>query len=86
MGSNARARRSLGVDIPVSFMSPLWARLEATEEEGSQPEERHGLAAEVVRITRRRKKPVRGVFGKYSRTQKILWRGDSIHVSDLPHP
>jgi hypothetical protein len=87
MGSNARARRSLAVDIPMSFMSPLGARIEATlDGGGSQPEERHGLAAEVVRITRRRKKPVRGVFGKYSRTQIFLWGGDSIPVSDLPHP
>jgi hypothetical protein len=30
---------------------------------GSQPEERHGLAAEVGRISRRRKNPLRGVFG-----------------------
>jgi hypothetical protein len=39
------------------------ARLEATQDEGGlQPEERHGTAAEVLRINRRRKKPVRGVF------------------------
>jgi hypothetical protein len=48
--------------------------------------ERHGLAAEVLRIIRRRKNTVRGVSGKYSRTQHLLWRGYSIHVSDLPLP
>jgi hypothetical protein len=68
-------------------MSPLGVRLEATHDGGgSQPEERHGLAAEFMRIIRRRKNPVRGVFGKYSRTQHLLWRGDSIHVPDLPLP
>ena len=45
--------------------SPLGARPEATQDGGwSQPEERHGLAAAVLRIARRRKSPVRGVFGK----------------------
>ena len=39
-------------------------RPEDTQDGGeSQPEERHGLAAEVGRIIRRRKNPVRGVFG-----------------------
>ena len=48
-----------------SIRSPLGARPEATQDGGwSQPEERHGLAAAVLRITRRRKSPVRGVFGK----------------------
>jgi hypothetical protein len=43
----------------------MGARLEATQDGGgSQPEERHGLAAEVLRIIRRRKNPVRGAFGK----------------------
>jgi hypothetical protein len=88
LGSSARARRSLAVDSPVSFMSPHGARLEATHDGGgSQPEERHGLASEVLlRIIRRQKNPVGGVFGKYSRTQHLLWRGDSIPVSDLPLP
>jgi hypothetical protein len=87
MGSNARARRSLAIDNHVSFMSTLGARLEATQDGGgSQPEERHGLAAEVLRIIRRQKNPVRGAFGKYSRAQHLLWRGDSIPVSDLPLP
>jgi hypothetical protein len=53
---------------------------------GSQPEERHALAAEVLRIIRRRKNPVRGGLGQYSRTQHLLWRGDSIHVSEPPLP
>jgi hypothetical protein len=50
----------------------------------SEPEQGHGLAAEVLRIIRRQKNSVRGVFGKYSRTQHLLWRGDSIPVSDPP--
>jgi hypothetical protein len=63
LGSNARARRSLAVANHVSCTSPLGARLEATQDGGgSQPEERHGLAAEVLRIIRCLKKPVRGVF------------------------
>jgi hypothetical protein len=49
----------------VSLRSPLGARPDATQDGGgSQPEERHGLAAAVPRIARRRKSPVRGVFGK----------------------
>jgi hypothetical protein len=64
----------------------MGARLEATQDGGgSQPEERHGLVESVLRIIRRRKNPVRVVFGKYSRaTKHVLWRGDSIHVSDPP--
>ena len=48
-----------------SLKSPLGARPDATQDGGgSQPEERHGLAAAVLRIARRRKSPVRGVFVK----------------------
>jgi hypothetical protein len=87
MGSNARARRSLAIDSHVSFMSPPGARLEATQDGGgSQLEERHGRAAEVMRIIRRRKTRYGEVFGKYFRTQHLSWRGDSILVSDLPLP
>jgi hypothetical protein len=65
----------------------MGARLMATQDGGwSQPEERHGMAAEVLRIIRRRKNPVRSLFGKYSRTQHLMWRGDSIIVSDPPLP
>jgi hypothetical protein len=53
---------------------------------GSQPEERHGLAAAVLRITRRRRNPVRGVFGKYSHTHHLLRNGNSIHVLGQPLP
>jgi hypothetical protein len=64
LGSSARARRSLVVASPVSFMSPLGERPEATQDGGgSQPEERHGLAAAVLRITSCRRNPVRGIFG-----------------------
>jgi hypothetical protein len=45
------ARRSLDVANHVSFKSPLGARLEATHDGGGlQPEERHGMAAEVLKI------------------------------------
>jgi hypothetical protein len=48
---------------PYEFISPLGARLMTTQDGGwSQPEERHGHAAEVIRIIRRRKNPVRGVL------------------------
>jgi hypothetical protein len=63
MGSGARVRRSLAVASPVSFMFPLGARLEATHDgEGLQPEKRHDLAAEVMRIIRRRKTRYGGVL------------------------
>jgi hypothetical protein len=43
----------------------MGARLDDTQDGGgSQPEERHGLAAGVLRIARRRKSPVREVFRK----------------------
>jgi hypothetical protein len=85
LGNSARARRSLKVDSPMSFMSPLGARLEDTQDGGgSQPEERHGLAAEVMRIIRRRKIRYMDFLEKYSRTQHLMWLGDSIHVSDPP--
>ena len=49
-----------------SLKSPLGARPDATQDGGgSQPEERHGLAAAVLRIARRRKSPVRGVLEKF---------------------
>jgi hypothetical protein len=60
-GSTARVRRSLAVTGLVTSKSPLGARLEATHDGGeSQPEERHGPAAEVLKIIRRWKNPVRG--------------------------
>jgi hypothetical protein len=83
MGSNARARRSLAFAIHVSFKSPPRARLEATHDGGgSQPEERHGLAAEVLRIIRRRKNPVRGVLENCD----LLRSGDSIPLFYQPFP
>jgi hypothetical protein len=82
------ARRSLAVASHVSFKSPLGARLEATQDgRRSQPEERHGLAAEVLRITRHRKNPVRGGgLEKYSRTHHLLRSSDSILVLHQPQP
>jgi hypothetical protein len=71
----------------VSLESPHGARREATHTlGGSQPEERHGLAAEVFMIDRRRKKPVRRSFDKYFRTQHLLRSGDSIRVFTQPLP
>jgi hypothetical protein len=68
-------------------MSPLEARLEATQDGGGlKPEERHGLAAAVLRITRRRINPVREFLGKYSRTHHLLRNGDSIPVFYQPLP
>jgi hypothetical protein len=58
LGSSARARRSLAAAIHARLLSLPWGR------GGSQPEERHGLAAAVLRITRRRKTPVRVFFGE----------------------
>jgi hypothetical protein len=47
-----------------SLRSPMGARPDATQDGGgSHPEERHGVAAAVIRIARRRESPVRG-FGK----------------------
>jgi hypothetical protein len=72
---------------PYEFMRPLGGRMKATQDGGrSQPEERHGLAAAVLRIICNRKIPVRGVFGKIFPYRNLLWRGDSIHVSDPPLP
>jgi hypothetical protein len=70
-----------------SLRSPMGARPDAPQDGGrSHLEERTCLAAAVLRIIRRRKNPVQGVFGKYSRTQHFLWRGDSILVFDPPLP
>jgi hypothetical protein len=64
LGSSAKARRSLAVAIHAFFKSPVGARLEATQDgDGSQPEERQDLAAEIIIIIRRRKNPVRGFLG-----------------------
>jgi hypothetical protein len=62
-GSIAKARGSLAAYQPMNLESPLGTMREATQAGGeSQPEERHGLTAEVLRIDRRRKNPVRRVF------------------------
>jgi hypothetical protein len=50
---------------PFEFMPPLGGGLKATQDRGrSQPEERHGLVAAVLRIIRRLKNPVRRGFWK----------------------
>jgi hypothetical protein len=57
--------RSLSADSFVIFKSPPGAKLKATQDGGgSQPEEQHDLAAEVLGIIRRRITPVRGGFSK----------------------
>jgi hypothetical protein len=64
-GSTARARHSLVIVSHVRFESPLGVSLRATQDGGgSQPEERHGLAAKVHKIYRHRENPVHKVFGK----------------------
>jgi hypothetical protein len=67
-GSIARARRSLATDQPyeirVSHGGNTAIRLEVVQDQGrSQPEERHGMAVEVLRIISRWKNPLRGFFG-----------------------
>jgi hypothetical protein len=65
----------------------MGARRDATHVGGgSQPEERHGLAAEVHKIIPRRKPQYGGVSKKYFRTHHILRSGDSIRVFDQPLP
>jgi hypothetical protein len=66
----------------VRLESPLGARREATQAGGgSQPAERHGLAAEVNKAVHSRKKRRYGGFSnKYFRTHYLLRSGDSIHV------
>jgi hypothetical protein len=83
--SIARTRRSLAVASPASLKSPLEARLKATQDGGgSQPEERQCLAAEILRIIRRRKTRYGGFLGKYSRTHHLFRNGDSIHLFYQP--
>jgi hypothetical protein len=52
----------------------------------SQPEERHGMEAEVLRIDRRRKNRYREFLVMFFRTRHILWNDDSIRVSEQPFP
>jgi hypothetical protein len=63
-GSNVRARRSLEVVQPRETRVSVGVRLGAVHDGGgSQPEERHDMAAEVHMIDRRREKPLWRVFG-----------------------
>jgi hypothetical protein len=75
-------RRSLAAAEPYElFRVSLGAKLDATQDGGgSQPRERHGLAAEVHIIDRRRINPVRRVF----HTRSLLLSGDSIIVFEQP--
>jgi hypothetical protein len=87
LGSSTVVWSSLASDSPVSLCLPRgetedharWRTVtagEATRADGGGPLDRPPPE----------KNPVRGVFGKYSRTQHLLWRGDSILVSDTPLP
>jgi hypothetical protein len=61
-GSSSRVWRSLSADNPLIFKSPMGAGLKATQDGGgSQPEEQHDLAAEVLRIIRAEKPRYGGV-------------------------
>jgi hypothetical protein len=58
-GRSAKAWRSLAVVQPCDIQVSLGVRLKSTQDGGgSRPEERHGLAAEIHKIDRRRKIPV----------------------------
>jgi hypothetical protein len=86
-GSNAMAIRSLAVASYGSCKSPMGARLEATHDGGgSQPVERHGLAAEVLKIIRRRETMYGGFLENYSRTHHSSRSGDSLDPCVLPTP
>jgi hypothetical protein len=53
---------------------------------GSQPRERHGLAAEVFMINRHRKDPVRRGFRLHISAPDFFVDGASIHALDQPLP
>jgi hypothetical protein len=80
-------RRSLTVIQPCEIRVSLGVRLGATHDGGgSQPEERHGLAAEVHKIDRppTRKPSTEGFRINSFRTHNLLSSGDSISEFDLP--
>jgi hypothetical protein len=65
LGSIARARRSLAAASPARVLSLPWGRGMKLRKTGggSRSEERHGLAAAILRIDRRQTNPVRGTLG-----------------------
>jgi hypothetical protein len=81
-----RGARKLST-ISVGLESPMRARRDATQaREGSQPQKRHGLAAEVPCIDRRRENSVRRVFGLICPYLTSFEEGAPIHVFDQPLP
>jgi hypothetical protein len=87
-GSTAMARRSLAIvqlfDIRVSLGVGLGAKQDGG---GSQPEERHGVAAGVHKVDRRRKKHgTEGFEIDNFCTQHFFRSGDSISEFDQPLP
>jgi hypothetical protein len=86
-GSTANARRSLAVVQTYEIRVSMGVRLGATQDgRGSQPEERHGLAADVHMIDRRRKTRYGGFRINNFRTHNLLRSGDSISEFDRPLP
>jgi hypothetical protein len=88
LGRSARARRSLAVANPTRVLCLPWGRglkLRKTEV---------GRGRRSGTVWRRRslgstaagKTMYGGLLKIYSRTQHLLWFGDSIHVSDPPLP
>jgi hypothetical protein len=70
-----------------SFRSPQGTRPKATQNGGgSQPEERHGLAAAVLRITRRRKSTVRGVLVRFGFPIPNIFCGSATRSRCPTHP
>jgi hypothetical protein len=62
-GSNIIAMRSLAADHPCGTRAPMGAGRDVTQAGGeASPEERHGMAAEVHMVDRRRINPVRRIF------------------------
>jgi hypothetical protein len=87
-GSNSKARRSLAVVQPCEIQVSLGVSHGATHDGGrSQPEERHGLAAEVHMIDRPRKKTgTEGFQINDFRNHHLLKSCDSINEFDQPLP
>jgi hypothetical protein len=75
--------RSMATDEPCETLVSLWAKGEATHAGGgSQPDKRHGMAAEIQRSSAVGKTPHGGFSNKYFRTQHLLRGGDLIRVFD----
>jgi hypothetical protein len=87
-GSTARARRSLATASHARVLSLPWGRgmkLRMTEvgrgRRSGTVRRRQSLGSTAAGKTR-----YGGLLEKYSRTQHLLWLGDSIPMSDPPLP